>query len=452
MALTIKMKALAAVCALSFAPAASAETLAGALTEAYEHSGLIQQNRALLRAADEDVAQAVAQTLPIINWSVNANAQSNRAPGQELISANAQISGSLLLYDNGATQFAIDAQKELVLATRQTLRNVEQQVLLRAVQAYLDVRSASEFVTLRRNNVRLITEELRAAQDRFEVGEVTRTDVALAEARLAATRSLLAASEGDLARSREEYRNAVGRFPGSLSAVKPAPVARGLSDAKAYAERSHPLILQAQHNVKAAELNIQRTDAELSPTARLNATIGINDDFDDSSSIGVTVGGPIYRGGALSSQIRQAMANRDSARASLHLTRHNLNQGVGNAFANLEVARASRAASEEQIRAATVAFRGIREEATLGARTTLEVLIAEQDLLDARANLISAQSDEVVASYALLSATGLLTAEHLKLPVQQFDPAAYYNLVKDAPGILSEQGASLDRVLRAIGD
>lgn len=452
MGLSTKMKALVAVCALSFAPAASAETLSGALAHAYDHSGLIDQNRALLRAADEDVAQAVAATLPVINWSASANAVEPRAPGADLISATARISGSLTLYDNGQNQLAIDSQKELVLGTRQGLRDIEQQVLLRAVEAYMNVRRDFEFVALRQNNVRLIAEELRAAQDRFDVGEVTRTDVSLAEARLASARSQLAAAEGSLARSREEYRSAVGRFPGQLTPVGPAPVSRGLSDAKAYAVRNHPDILEAQHAVKAAELNIMRAEAALLPTATLDGQISIDDEFEESVQLGVTVGGPIYQGGRLDSQVRQFMAQRDSQRASLHVIRHNLEQQVGNAFANLEVARVSRQASEEEIRAATVAFRGVREEATLGARTTLDVLEAEQDLFDARANQISAQADEVIASYALLSATGLLTVEHLSLPVQQYDPTAYYNLVKDAPTARSAQGQALDRVLKALGE
>lgn len=452
MGLTTKMKAIFAVCALSFAPAASAETLAGALTKAYDHSGLIEQNRALLRAADEDVAQAVSATLPVINWALTATANEPRPAGADLISATARISAELTLYDNGQNQFAIDSQKELVLGTRQSLRGVEQDVLQRAVQAYMNVRRDAEFVALRQNNVRLITEEVRAAQDRFDVGEVTRTDVSLAEARLASAKSLLAAAEGNLARSREEYRNAVGSYPGQLSPVSPAPVARGLKDAKAFAVQNHPDILEAQHSVKSAELNIRRAEAAMLPTVTLNGQVAIDDEFEDSAQIGVTVGGPIYQGGRLSSQVRQFMARRDAARAGLHITRHNLDQQVGNAFAQLEVARASSQASEEEIRAATVAFRGVREEATLGARTTLDVLTAEQDLFDARANNISAQADEVIASYALLSATGLLTAEHLKLPVQQYDPTAYYNLVKDAPVARSAQGQALDRVLQAIGD
>jgi outer membrane protein len=133
------------------------------------------------------------------------------------------------------------------------------------------------------------------------------------------------------------------------------------------------------------------------------------------------------------------------------LTQQSVQQQVGNAFALLQVARASRQASDQQIAAARVAFEGVREEATLGSRTTLDVLNAEQELLDAEANRIAAQSDEVVASYSLLAAMGLLTADHLNLPVQQYDPTEYYNLVKDSPSMISEQGAALDRILEAIG-
>ncbi len=451
MTLRSTLTSFATAIGLLVAAPASAETLNDALVHAYEHSGLLQQNRALLRAADEDVALAVAATMPVINWSISASQQEPRAAGSDLISLNAAISGSLTLYDGGANQLAIEAQKELVLGTRQSLRNVEQQVLLRAVEAYMNVRRNSEFVALRQNNVRLITQELRAAEDRFEVGEVTRTDVSLAEARLASARSLLASAQGTLARSVEEYRVAVGRAPGNLRPVSPAPVSRTIGDAKAFATRNHPTVLEARHSVTAAELNIRRAETAFGPNLSASAQFGANQDLNTGREFGLTLSGPIYQGGALTAQVRQFMARRDAARAALHITNHNIEQGVGNAYSFLEVARASSEASNQQTRAATVAFRGIREEATLGARTTLDVLNAEQELLDAQANTISAQADEVVASYSVLSAMGLLTAEHLRLPVQQYDPAAYYNLVKDAPTITSEQGQALDRVLRALG-
>lgn len=445
------LAAVVAVATLVFAGPARAETLADALTYAYNHSGLLDQNRALLRAADEDVAQAVAATLPVISWAANASISNPRPAASDLIQATASISGQLTIYDSGAGKLAIEAQKELVLGTRQSLRQVEQDVLLNAVSAYMQVRADSEFVALRQSNVRLITTELRAAQDRFDVGEVTRTDVALAEARLASARSLLASAQGALARSAETYRNAVGRAPKGLRAASPAPVSKTIADAKAYAVRNHPSILQVQHSVSAAELNIHRGETAMNPTVNLTGQIGIDQDGNIGQQIGLNASGPIYTGGRLSSQVRQLMARRDATRAQLHVVRHTLTQQVGNAYSFLEVARASRQAVNQQISAARTAFNGVREEATLGARTTIDVLNAEQELLNAQANLISAQSDEVIASYQVLATMGLLTAEHLRLPVQHYDPAAYYNLVKDAPTARSEQGQALDRVLRAIG-
>lgn len=443
---------LAAVFTLASAPAVQAQSLSEALASAYNNSGLLEQNRALLRAADEGVAQSVAATLPVINWSLSATRTRVTTPVDTTSNAaNARISGSLTLYDGGTGDIAIEAQKEIVLATRQALRGIEQDVLLRAVQAYANVLSAQEFVQLRESNVRLITQEFRAAQDRFEVGEVTRTDVSLAEARLASARSLLASAQGDLAVAAEEFRAASGRLPTSPRAVNPAPVSRTLNEAKAFAVRNHPRILESQHSVAAAELNIRRAEAATQPRVTLDGFVAMDQDGNESGQIGINVGGPIYSGGLLSSQVRQFRANRDAARAGLLLVTQSVEQQVANAFAQLQVARATRLASEQQISAAQIAFDGVREEAQLGSRTTLDVLNAEQELLDARAGRIAAQSNEVVASYALLASMGLLTADHLNLAVQQYDPSAYYNLVKDSPSPLSEQGRALDRVLEAIG-
>nr|WP_235000572.1 TolC family outer membrane protein [Pseudooctadecabacter jejudonensis] len=432
-----------------------ADSLADALRDAYHNSGLLDQNRAVLRAADEDVAQSLASLRPVVTWQTQAVYQDSsalRSTGSisDNLSATATVTASLLLADGGASALATDVQKELVLQTRQGLIDVEQSVLFRAAQAYLSVRSASEFLALRRNNVGLIQQELRAARDRFEVGEVTRTDVSLAEARLAAARSLLASAEGALVQANEEFRAAVGRGPGRLAVVSPARLQHDVEAARAFAVRNHPNIRAAQHAVTAAELNIRRAEAALNPRLNLSGTLGLTDEGDTTQRLALTYGGTIYQGGQLQSIIRQAQANRDAARAGLLITTQGINQQVGNAYAVLAVARASREASDLQIRAARTAFRGVREEATLGARTTLDVLNAEQELLDAQANMIDAQANEVVASYGVLAAMGLLTADHLNLGVQSYDPAAYYNLVREAPSRVSEQGQALDRVLESL--
>lgn len=437
--------------------AVMADTLADAMAGAYGHSGLLEQNRALLRVADEDVAQAQAALRPILNYAAQASyAYSSQG---SVTSTNADIGLSLvqLLHDWGGSQAAIEAQKQTVLATRQQLISIEQSVLLSAVDAYMNLRRDTEIVALRENNLRVITRELRAANDRFEVGEITRTDVATAEARLAGARADLAAARGSLMTSQEVYAAVVGRSPTTVSAPGAFPeTSASVSAATLLAVQSHPDMRAAQYQVAAAEANILRAQAAMKPSTSLTANIGFRDDLSSSSvintrSIGIETSGPIYQGGRLSSQLRQAMARRDAARGSLHSTRHTIRQGVGIAWAQVLSARATTAASKEQIKAAEVAFEGVREEASLGSRTTLDVLNAEQELLNAKASLVSAQSSEYTATYRLLSAMGLLTVDHLNLRVKRYDPEAYYNLVKTVPVSRSKQGAQLDKVLKALG-
>lgn len=435
--------------------AAKAETLTDAFISAYKTSGLLEQNRALLRAADEDVAQAVARLRPVLNYVVNASYSSlaDQSPFDDGISANLELSASLLLYDFGRSRLGTDVAKENVLALREALVGVEQNVLQRAVSAYVAVQRDSAIVALRNNNLRLITQELRAARDRFEVGEITRTDVSLAEARLAGAQSGLAAATGDLAISREEYRAAVGRYPDALASLPTPPATASSQDAATnIARQRHPEILQAQRNVTVADLSIALADAAMRPSLTGSAGVGVDRDGNDSHRLGITLSGPIYSGGALVSASRQAAARRDAALAALHLTRLAVDQNVRTSWARLNVANAAIEASDQQIQAATVAFQGVREEAALGARTTLDVLNAEQELLDARANRILAESDRYNAIYGLLSAMGLLTVEHLNLGIPTYDAAAYYNAVKTAPTYrVSPQGDKLDRVLQGIG-
>ena len=440
------------------------ETLADALVGAYEHSGLLDQNRALLRAADEDVASAQAALKPVLRWAggLTQNFGSTRASSRvssqstESLTASINLIGELLLYDFGASQYRIEATKETVLATRQTLLDLEQRVLLRTVAAYLGVVEASDVVALRNNNLRLLTQELRAARDRFDVGEVTNTDVALAEAQLAEARSGLAGAQGALLRAVEEYQNVVGRKPSNLSTPSRLPnVGGNLEGAKALAVRTHPSVLAAQHQVAAARLAVSSNEAAMSPRVTLQGSYGLSETFDSkrynrSGSVGVQAGQTIYQGGALSSAVRRAKAQEDAQRANLHVVSREVAQEVGNAYASLTSARAQLESSDRQIRAARAAFEGVREEADLGARTTVDVLDAEQVLLDAESTRASARANLYIAAYAVLAATGQLTARDLQLPVQLYDVTAYYNLVKDGPAKYSKQGQALDRVLRAL--
>lgn len=439
--------------ALVAAPGAKAQSLADAMVAAYRNSNLLDQNRATLRAADEDVATAVSALRPVLSWSASASYRDTGAVDSTTLAL--ELAAQMTLYDFGRSKIGIEIAKESVLATREALVAVEQDVLLAAVRAYTGVKSATENVTISRNSVRVIGEALRAANDRFAVGEVTRTDVALAEARLAAATAGLAATEGQLAAARESYKVATGTYPGAINGLPSAPaLPSSLAEATATAQRLHPSIRQAQRLVTVAELAVQAAAAERLPTVRGSASLSASDNSltgnSEALSLGVTMSQTLYSGGRLPAAHRKALASRDRAIAGLLQTSRIIAQNVAVSWANIEVTRAQIRSIELQIEAATVAYNGVREEATLGARTTLDVLNAEQELLSAQADKIEAEANYQVALYSLLSSMGLLTVEHLNLGIPTYDPAAYYNAVQNAPHT-SVQGESLDRVLRAIG-
>ncbi|WP_461428137.1 TolC family outer membrane protein [Gymnodinialimonas sp.] len=433
-----------------------ADNLRQAMVDAYRHSNLLEQNRYLLRIQDEGVAQAIAQLRPVISFV----ASMNRDIVNNTSTASASLVAEYLLYDGGARRFAYEAAEETVLATRQQLVALEQQVLFDAVTAYMNVWRDMQVVGVRERNVRVITQQLRAAQDRFEVGEDTRTDVAQAEAQLATARSQLAGAQGALDISRELFNLAVGRYPNGLSGPGGIPnVPRTEAAAQALARQQHPSIRALQHEVTAAELGIEQARAGIRPQIALEGRA--TEVFENtanplaeggSATIGLTLTQPLYRGGQLLSLERQSRAQASAVRFSLNQqVRLNL-QSVGNAWALMNIATAQIQAADQRIAAAELAFAGVQEEASLGARTTLDVLDAEQDVLDARISRIEAQTDLYTSCYQLLAASGLLTVEALGLHVPEYDPAAYADLFSPAPSLInSPRGAQLDSVLERIG-
>lgn len=440
-----------------------ADNLSDALIGAYKTSGLLDQNRALLRVADEDVASAVAAIRPIVDWALTASHRYSRAPGitsfqdGDTNTFAATINLSWVLWDGGQRRFTKRAAQEAVLAARQSLLDVEQQVLFSAVSAYVGVLFQDENVRLRGNNLRLLREELRAAQDRFEVGEVTRTDVALAQSRVAGAQAELTQARGDLASARATYKQVVGNDPGVIQGQPPLPRSAGSErDAQSLALRNHPALLSQQHAVKSAELRMEGTRAALGPSITLRGDVGHTQTFNqrrdnDTRGVSLELGQTLYAGGGRQSALRADRARLDAERGVLITAQRQIEQGVSAAFATLSATRASLTSSEQQVRSARVAFDGVREEATLGARTTLDVLEAEQELLDAQVDRVLARANLSLAAYELLQSQGLLTAEHLGLAVEIYDPTLYYNLVKDAPAVGSKRGKDLDRVLKALG-
>ncbi|MEF3049300.1 TolC family outer membrane protein [Pseudotabrizicola sp. L79] len=438
------------------APMAQAETLTDAFIAAYRNSNLLDKQAAVLRAADEDVAQAVATLRPVVEYTLTSGwgrAQStNNGPFFDAWASTFELSASMMVYDFGRRNLNITLLKETVLATREALRSVEQQVLYDAVSSYVDVQVKGQIVSLRQSNVRLVTQELRAAQDRFEVGEVTRTDVSIAEARLAAARAALAVAEGDLMIAREAYRAATGAYPGSLKSLPRAPgLPKSMEAAQSVALKTHPSILQAQRGVTIRELAIDAAKANFMPTLSGSVSASKNSDGTNEQSFGLSLNQELYSGGAKASGLRQAIANRDGARADLQQAVVSISEAVGSAWAGLAMANAQVQAGDRQIAAAQTAFDGVREEASLGARTTIDVLNAEQELLDARVTRIEAEAQRYLGVYAVLQTMGLLTVEHLGLGIPTYDPAQYYNAVKNAP-VHSAQGKALDRIMGKIGN
>ncbi|WP_170515117.1 TolC family outer membrane protein [Ruegeria atlantica] len=460
----IKAMALTAGLALSVIPgrAVWADNLTDAFIGAYNTSGLLEQNRALLRAADEDVAIALSALRPIIDWAVEVSQNYSRSSTSagvvrdEPANFFTGLTLSQLIYDGGFSVLGKQSAQETVLATRQTLLDVEQDVLFRGLNAYLGVLLQEETVQIRLNNVDVSAEELRASQDRFDVGEVTRTDVALSEAQLASSQADLAVARGNLSIAQAEYVNAVGKAPGRTAGQPSLPnLPRSEGEAVSLAQRNHPAIQSAQHQVRALDLFVQQQRANLGPNVRLNADAGLRESYDNDDSledatIALRFTQPIYAGGRLAATVRRAMATRDASRANLLNVQKDITQGVADAYAAYQAASASLRASTERVRASQVAFDGIREEATLGARTTLDVLNAQQDLLDAQLAEVASRTERSRAAYQLLDAQGLLTAERLGLAVQIYDPTLYYNLVKKAPAQISRQSRDLDRVLKAL--
>jgi outer membrane protein len=411
----------------------TATTLADALVLAYQTNPQIVAQQAALRATDESVISARSALLPTLTQTLTASraAQLNtrsafRDPrGQWTLNTTMTIQ----LFDGGADKLNIQAARMGVLAARQALLQIEQSVLFNTVQAYVDVRRDQQFVRLAQNNVRVLREQVRAAKDRFEVGEVTRTDVAQAEARLAAALSQLETSRGNLARSENSYTAVVGIKPRNLRTPPAAPkLPSTMEKAEAVAIKKHPRVMQAQFNAKAAEMTARSTFKNRTPqiNGQVGYTMGTNFGGDELSTddVTATITGtfPIYQGGRLDSNRRRDIALHQQALSNVQQSGYLTRQGLRNAWAGWKTASASIKSNREQVRAAQVAFEGVTEEAKLGARTTLDALDAEQELLSARSQLVNAIRDQYVAQYQVLTEMGLMTAEHLNLGVPIYNP------------------------------
>jgi outer membrane protein len=443
-----------ALSAVSLPANAMAETLQDALVQAYTSNPTLNAQRASTRAADELVPQALSGYRPQISGAVDGGVTGNRTkrPGDSRIdtgtlTASAGITVEQPLFNGFRTRNGVRAAESNVLASRETLLNTEQNVLFDAAEAYMNVLRDFAIFDLRRGNVDLLDEERRATGERFEVGEVTRTDTALAESRLAGARSELSVAEANLKASRAIYRQVVGSEPTKLFPGQPIDklLPPNLTAALDVGYVEHPASRAALHAVDSAELAVRVIQGELAPTLSVEGQAGHQwDDTNSDPSQGsdgkqhtssASVLGvlrvPIYQGGQEYSRVREAKEVFSQRRLEAESVRDQVRAAVVSAWGALEGAKSQIIAAQAQVEASGIALSGVREEARVGQRTTLDVLNFQQEQLDARVTLITAQRDRVVASYALLQAVGRLNVVQLGLKVPTYDARVHYDQVRD---------------------
>jgi outer membrane protein len=463
---TVRRAALALCAAAAFYPAHSwAETIESALVKAYQNNPQLNAQRASVRAIDEQVPQALSGYRPRVAVTGTA--------GENFTDATAKVVGAIPSPTGGPAKqtvtyagtsslvtpwsYGATAQQTLfngfqtanrtrsaesqVSSAREGLRVLEQTVLLTAATTYMDVLRDTANLEVQRSNVRVLQETLKQTRDRFEVGEVTRTDVAQAEAQLAAGQSSMLAAESTLTTSKANYRQVIGVEPVNLAPGSPvdrfspsvllAAIDRGLIE--------NPNVTAAMYGIDVAFLQVKINEGALYPTLVAQASVtqgsfvqnNSTPQFWTASAIG-TLTVPIYQGGQEYSLIRQSKETLAQQRLNLELVRTQTRQQVVQAWGQNEAAKAQVKSANSQVYSSEVALNGVREEARVGQRTTLDVLNAQQALVNARIALVTAQHDRVVASYNVLSATGRLSPQVMHLPTTLYDAGVHYQQVRDA--------------------
>jgi outer membrane protein len=430
---------------------ALAETLPEALVRTYQGNPTLNAERARQRGTDENVPQALAGYRPQIVASLSGGLQAVRVllPDNTLQTATLRtwivgVTVTQTLLNGFKTANTVRQSEAQVKSGREALRNVGQGVLLDAVTVYTNVLANQSLVEAQRINVTFLRETLGTTKKRLDAGDVTPTDVAQAEARLSRGLADLNAAEVGLAISQATYAQVTGAPPGRLAPADPIDrlMPRSREDALAIARKEHPVILAAMYDVDIAQFGTKIAESSLWPTLSVQGQVQRQHDADTSlsttnqsvASILGQMNVPIYDGGLAASQIRQAKEMAMQARVVLEQVRGQTQTAVIAGWVTHEGAKIALAAAEAEVRAATIALSGVQKEAQGGQRTTLDVLNAQQDLTAARARLIGAQRDRVIAAYTLLTAAGHLDVKTLGLRTPDYEPDVHYHQVRDAWG------------------
>jgi len=405
-----------------------AQTFEETLGLTYRSNPTLQAERAGVRVAEETIIQARAGWMPSVSASASISHTTTESSGGFFNQSNTvtpqsyRIDASQAIWRGGEINGAISQAEANVQAVREQLRGTEQTILALAATSYLDVRRDVAIAEIRRNNVEVLLAQLDAAEDRFEVGEITRTDVSQAEARLSSARAQFAAALSQLAASRARYAAVVGQYPATLAPEPPLPeMPTTLEDALEIALDFSPTLRAAAFTENSARAAIQTARGAYMPDVSLNASASQGRDQQQSGdqtdrlSVTAQVSVPIFTGGLNRSRVRQAVFNSDQARMRVTAARRQVTEVVTTTYNNLVASQSVIASSQQSVEANEIALEGVQQEAFVGLRTTLDVLNAEQELLDARLTLVSAERDSYVAGLTLLQAMGLLTSDTLNI-------------------------------------
>ena len=457
---------LAAACSMGLmaglASVAQGETLTDAIALTYQTNPTLQQQRATQRAGDESVVQARTAFRPQLSASADVSqSQTDLAKPYTVVNgvrvpitnprtsngSGASLSLTQPLYTGGRASANLTAAESEVLAGRENLRSVEQSVLINVIQAYVDVRRDQERLRISNENVAVLVRQLDESNARFEVGEITRTDVAQSQARQASARANLSSTQAILEISRANYAAVVGQNPvdlapePSLAALLPATVEQAFDAA----DQNNPDVRSALYGEQAAAARVAQARAVHNPTVSARASLGWDAgasngagdqfrDYDRNLTGSITASVPIFTGGLNSSQIRLARERETAARIGVEGAKRVVLQSVSSAWSNLLAARANLVSNEEQVRATRIAFEGVRQEQQVGLRTTLDVLNAQQELRNAEQALVTARRDEYVAGASVLQAMGALDVAVLAPDLEVYDPKTSYDRVNHAFG------------------
>lgn len=431
----VMLASAALVILLNGAPQASAETLAKAIASAYSDNPTLNAERARQRGTDEQVPQALSGWRPTITAEGSLGRQwsdTDTTPRSSTTPTDATIVLSQPIFRGFKTINGTKAAEANVDAGRQSLLAVEQDIIFQVIQAYMNVIRDRKIVTLRQKNLAVLNQQLKAANDRFAVGEITKTDVAQSTARVAQAQAGVASANANLAISVASYEKTVGYKPGKLVFPKSARLPKSLAAAQSLAQEINPNILSAAFVADASDYNVEVTRGDLLPEISLRASAEVAEDLDRSrgSSENARVEGiltiPLYQAGRVYSSVRQAKHVASQRKLEVIRSSRSVREAVSNAWNNLISARQTIAAARSQVSASELALEGVRQEYLVGSRTTLDVLDAESEVVAARITAVQAERDQIVASYQILGSIGQLTARDLKLPVDYYDAEENY--------------------------